>query len=95
MAIKVQILTCCKACDGQAYLPVGPAMNSKGEPYIRYAPCQQCEGSGEAPRWVSLTDFLDLLECAELDEALVPNYAELAQHQPVTQYADSCESAGI
>ena len=61
---KVQILTTCDTCKGQAYLPVGEAESYAGEKYIRYVPCPDCEGSGMQPKWVSLAEFVALLEAA-------------------------------
>jgi hypothetical protein len=36
--IKVQILIPCEHCKGEAYVPVGEATSSIGEPYIRHIP---------------------------------------------------------
>jgi hypothetical protein len=36
--IKVQILILCEHCDGDAYVPVGEATSSTGEPYINHIP---------------------------------------------------------
>ncbi len=45
---KVQILTTCRACGGQAYLPTNEVMASAdGRTYIRHVPCTACEGSGQ------------------------------------------------
>jgi hypothetical protein len=33
---KIQILTTCQACSGQAYLPVGDETSYTGKKYIRY-----------------------------------------------------------
>ena len=44
--IKVHILTVCEFCDGQAYPPVGPDIDSNGEPYTRYRQCTYSKGSG-------------------------------------------------
>ena len=60
--LKVHILDRCPYCDGKAYLPMGEATNAKGESYTRYIPCQMCEGTGEHGKWVSLTDFLEMLK---------------------------------
>ena len=90
--IKVQILTKCKHCDGEAYLPVGESESYTGETYMRYEPCPQCQGSGKQTQWISLKEFADLLERAVSFE---PDYLELASHKPISQYADSCDAAGI
>jgi len=90
--IKVHILTRCAHCDGEAYLPIGEASSYTGETYIRYLPCPVCQGSGNQDKWVSLGEFADLLDKAV---AMEPDYQELAHHLPVSQYADSCDAAGI
>ena len=90
--IKVQILDRCEHCNGEAYLPVGEAKSYSGEQYTRYEPCTQCQGSGKQTRWVGLQEFADLIDRAI---AFEPDYMELAQQKPVTQYRDSCEAAGI
>jgi hypothetical protein len=90
--IKVQVLTQCKHCGGDAYLPVGDAESYTGEIYIRYQPYPQCQGSGNQTQWVSLHEFAELLEHATSFE---PDYLELAKVEPVSQYADSCDAAGI
>ncbi len=46
MAVKVQILIRCEACDGEAYVPVGQVESHTGQQYTRYQPCPQCQGSG-------------------------------------------------
>jgi hypothetical protein len=79
--IKVQILTTCQHCDGEAYLPIGEAVSFTGEAYTRYEPCPVCQGSGEQTKWVSLREFADLLERAI---AMEPDYQELAHHIPAT-----------
>jgi hypothetical protein len=61
MEIKVQILTSCEACNGQAYLPAGEAISYSGERYKRYEPCCSCQGSGRQTRWIRLDEFASLL----------------------------------
>ena len=46
--IKVHILDKCPHCHGQAMLPVGEGKDYKGRTYTRYAPCPDCEGSGNS-----------------------------------------------
>ena len=60
--IKVQILTQCEHCQGQAYLPVCEDESYTGEKYIRYLPCPCCNGSGAQPKWISLAVLAALLE---------------------------------
>ena len=45
-----------------------------------------CHGSGNRAKWVGLRELSDLLERATTFE---PDYLELAQEQPVSQYHDS------
>ena len=58
---KVQILTTCPSCNGQAYLPLCQAEDYQGRGYTRYTTCSQCEGSGLAPKWITLKEFATLL----------------------------------
>ena len=62
---KVNILDTCSYCRGKAYLLVGESTNWRGEIYIRHQPCPVCEGSGNQSRWVSLTDFAEMLKRAQ------------------------------
>jgi hypothetical protein len=59
--IKVQVLKQCEHCNGEAYLPMGDAEDSQGHKYTSYIPCPMCEGSGNAPKWISLDVFAKLL----------------------------------
>ena len=51
-----------------------------------------CHGNGNRAKWVGLRELSDLLERAI---ALEPDYLELAQEKPVSQYQDSRDAAGI
>jgi hypothetical protein len=62
MIFKVQVLTQCEHCQGQAYLPDGETESYTGERYTRYRPCPSCQGSGLRPKWISLADLAALLE---------------------------------
>lgn len=90
--IKVNILTTCEFCKGEAYLPIGEAESYTGEKYIRYEPCPQCQGSGNQAKWASLQEFADLMERAISFE---PDYQEIAIHKPISQYQESRECADI
>ena len=90
--IKVNILTRCEHCEGDCYLPVGEVESYTGESYMRYEPCPECNGVGRQTKWVSLQEFADLLERAVSFE---PDWQELAQQNPVSQYQDSRDAAGI
>ena len=63
--VKVHILAQCEQCNGQAYLPAGEGEDHKGQKYPCYTPCPQCEGSGIQPKWVSLPEFVKLLQAAQ------------------------------
>ena len=89
---KVQILTSCNVCNGAAFVPAEAAISASGEPYTRYVACTACQGSGTQAQWIPLRQFVDLLEAAD---HLEPDYLELAHHQPISQYQDSCEAAGV
>ena len=65
MIIKVKILSKCSYCNGQAYIPAGETVDTKGERYMRYFPCPKCHGSGLSGKWINLTEFQQLLEQAE------------------------------
>ena len=71
MIYKVKILSKCAYCDGQAYLPGGMDVDSKGEKYMRYLPCPTCHGSGLSGKWINLSDFKQLLEGSECPHAHV------------------------
>ena len=90
--IKVRILDRCEFCEGKAYIFDYQDVDSHGEKYDRYRPCEMCHGSGNQAKWVSLREFADLLERAISFE---PDYSALAQEQPTSQYQDSRDSAGI
>ena len=92
MIVKVQILTQCEDCEGEAYLPVDEEESNTGEAYMRHEPCSKCQGSGKQTKWVSLREFADLLDRAV---SMEPDWKELAHQQFATQYADSCDAAGI
>jgi len=58
---KIQILTTCQACSGQAYVPVGEEVSHTGAKYIRHRPCFACQGSGKQTRWIDVQEFAMLL----------------------------------
>jgi RecJ-like exonuclease len=62
--IKVHILDRCEFCDGEAYILDCQDVDSCGEPYDRYRPCEVCHASGNQAKWVDLREFADLLERA-------------------------------
>ena len=90
--IKIHIKTVCKYCDGKAYFPVGPATSYNGEIYTMYKPCGYCDGTGLMEKWISLSELVELIEKAD---PLEVNYQSLAETEPVSQYQDNRDSAGI
>jgi len=84
--MKVRILDRCEYCDGEAYIFDCQDVDSRAETYERYRPCEMCHGSGNRAKWVSLREFANLVERATSFE---PDYAALAQEQPISQYLDS------
>jgi len=56
---KVQILTTCSYCQG------GAVLSARDEPHAPQIPCPMCDGSGLAPRWISLQEFAILLAQAQ------------------------------
>ncbi len=66
---KVQILTTCRACGGQAYLPTNEEMSTAdGRTYIRHIPCVACAGSGRETRWINLLDFVRMLNAIAMED---------------------------
>ena len=90
--MKVRILDRCEYCDGEAFIFAYEDVDANGEMYDRYRPCEMCHGSGNLAKWIGLRELSDLLERAI---AMEPDYAELAREQPVSQYRDSRDAAGI
>ena len=90
--MKVQILARCEFCDGEAYIYDCQDVDTQGEEYERYRPCEMCHASGNQAKWVSLRELADLLERAT---SMQPDYLELAREKPTSQYQDSRDAAGI
>ena len=90
--MKVRILDSCEYCDGEAFIFAYEDVDAKGEMYDRYRACEMCQGSGNRAKWIGLRELSDLLERAI---AMEPDYSELAREQPVSQYRDSRDAAGI
>ena len=93
--IKIHILTHCEHCGGEAYLPASEAESHNGERYTRYQPCPSCNGSGNQAMWVSLQDFLAMLTEVAACDPMEPDWLEFARKQPISQYQDSRDAAGI
>ena len=84
--IKVRILDRCELCDGEAYVFDCEDIDSHGETYDRYRPCEVCHGSGNRAKWVGLQELADLLEKAI---SMTPDYAELAREKTVSGFSGS------
>jgi hypothetical protein len=80
--VKVKILSKCQDCDGQAYLPSGMGIDSRGVEYQRYLPCPTCHGSGKTDKWITLHEIQKLLKETE------------CQHEHVSQTGGFHFSAG-
>jgi hypothetical protein len=65
---KIQILTTCQACSGQAYVPVGEDISPTGVKYIRHRPCFACQGSGKQTHWIDVQGFAMLLQAIAAEE---------------------------
>ena len=84
--VKVCILAECEACGGEAYIPAGQAIDSKGQPYLRHKPCGVCDGSGLREKWDSLKEFSELLDKVDILDAIA---------KPVSQYLMSRDNAEV
>ena len=92
---KVQILSTCPICLGQAYLEVGEAEDLNGDKYIRGLPCYLCEGSGVAPKWGPIQDFIALLplsQCLHMKTSFIGSYrfTEVDVWDDITEECDDC-----
>ena len=95
MKPKVQILTTCAYCQGDAYLPEYETMSPNGEKVIQHNPCPVCQGTGKAKVWIELTDLLDLLSEAAQRDPMEPDWAALAEEKPISHLQASREAAGL
>ncbi len=44
--IKVRVLDRCEFCEGEAYIYDCQDVDTRGETYDRYRPCEMCHGGG-------------------------------------------------
>ena len=65
---KVQLLTTCQACSGQAHVPIGEEVSPTGVKYIRHRPCFACQGSGKQTLWIDVQEFAMLLHAIAAEE---------------------------
>ena len=79
--IKVRILDRCEFCEGEAYIYDCQDVDTQGEAYDRYRPCEMCHASGNQAKWVSLRDFADLLDWKT---SMVLDFQEHCRVKPTT-----------
>jgi len=58
---KIQIQARCAKCGGKAYVDPYEVVHESGESYTRYRACAYCLGTGDQTKWVTLPEFLDLI----------------------------------
>ena len=95
MQPKVQILTQCPQCEGEAYFPDQLVTCNDGSKHLTYTACIDCGGSGRQKIWIGLSDLLEMLVEHYHRDPMAVDWLALAQKKPVTAYQDSCEAAGI
>ena len=95
MQPKVQILTQCSQCDGEAYLPDQLVTCNDGSKRLTYTACIDCGGSGRQKIWIALTGLLEMLAEHYHRDPMAVDWLALSKKKPVTAYQDSCEAAGI
>lgn len=95
MKPKVQILTICPRCDGEAYLPDEVVTCDDGQKHLTYEACWDCGGSGRQKIWIELSDLLEMLAEHYQRDPMEPDWLALSQARPVSAYLDSLEAAGI
>ncbi len=58
---KVQIQTKCWYCKGKAMMLVDELGFHTTDPTSRYLPCPYCHGSGDQEKWITLLEFIAML----------------------------------
>jgi hypothetical protein len=89
---KVQVLTTCEHCDGEAYLFDRVDVDTSGQSYHRHEPCKHCTGTGKMTQWITLAELADLIDRAT---ALEPDWKMLASSKPTSQYQENRDAAGF
>lgn len=95
MQPKVQILTQCPQCHGEAYLPDVLVTCDDGSKRLTYTACMDCGGSGRQKIWIELSDLLELLAEHYQRDPMEVDWLALSQEKPTSAYQDSLEAAGI
>ena len=95
MQPKVQILTVCPQCDGEAYLPDQLVTCADGSKRLTYTACMDCGGSGRQKIWIDLTDLLEMLIEQDQRDPMQPDWQALSKRKPVGHLQESLENAGL
>lgn len=95
MQPKVQILTPCPQCDGEAYLPDDLVTCDDGQIRLNYVACPDCLGRGQQKLWIALADLLEMLAEHYHRDPMAVDWLALSRQKPVSVYQDSLEAAGI
>lgn len=96
MQPKVQILIQCDHCDGAAYLPDREDISNEGERYQRYKPCPACFSSGKQTQWITLDQFLTILnesKCAHEHTSYQGGY-HFTQGEVWDDLTEVCDDCG-
>ena len=94
MQPQVQIINVCDYCQGKAYLPYETTAGN-GETVIRHSACPQCQGTGRSQQWITIEEFVTLLDGSFKEADRILEEYPFGEEGPVTAYQDSLESAGI
>lgn len=92
-SIKVHISTNCSFCEGKAYIPDGVGETCDSVFYEKHKPCPDCQGTGRISQWITLNQLANLLD--QIDPFEVDWAALAEEKEPISQFEDSRESAGL
>ena len=95
MQPRIQILTNCPKCDGEAYLPDDLVTCEDGQIRLTYEACWNCGGSGRQKIWIELNDLLEMLADHYQCNPMEVDWLARSHRKPVSQFLDSLEAAGI
>lgn len=60
--LRILTLTICTSCKGRGYQPTEEEIIIVGWKYPGHKPCDQCDGSGKAIKWIDLDELARLLD---------------------------------